>query len=425
RDVAIPVQSRICFIKFQERDTVGVAQHLTNTVFIDRALVVIPFSNGEMPDEKMAMDILNMNGLVPGLATDAKWPPHIDGIILRTIDPYLTENGLPDYPNLPATTESYKVNEIRRTVIFDNIPAIATTEEILAFAEQAGQVKYLRVGTELNGTKNCLVEYTEQSYIIGALKLRNTEFMGSTIKVNHSTVAIIKPQTKSNEAAQREIEEALRRVKEAQNSLLSSNMDPLAFLEAATKDKFSPSRSRSRSRSRHSRSRSKRSRSRRSRSRRSRSRSRRKNQEDTDLAVERGQNQRQGNQDQDLGQEGNRGRNLALESPRSKSKTRSSRKEKEREKEKERSSKDKKERKEKESRSELKNETREEEKKESVEEEEKEIKEEEEEKKNGVEEEEEEEKEIEKPKEKEKEKKEKKEKIHIQEFHVSLVLTDN
>ncbi|RXG69958.1 hypothetical protein Avbf_08931 [Armadillidium vulgare] len=276
RDVAIPVQSRICFIKFLERDTVGVAQHLTNTVFIDRALVVIPYSNGEMPDEKIAMDILNMNGLVPGLATDAKWPPHIDGIILRTIDPYLTENGLPDYPNLPATTESYKVNEIRRTVIFDNIPAIATTEEILAFAEQAGQVKYLRVGTELNGTKNCLVEYTEQSYIIGALKLRNTEFMGSPIKVNHSTVAIIKPQTKSNEAAQREIEEALRRVKEAQNSLLSSNMDPLAFLEAATKDKFSPSRSRSRSRSRHSRSRSKRSRSRRSRSRRSRSRSRRK-----------------------------------------------------------------------------------------------------------------------------------------------------
>lgn len=42
---------------------------------------------------------------------------------MRTIDPYLTDNGLPEYPNLPATTESYKVNEIRRTVVFDNIDA--------------------------------------------------------------------------------------------------------------------------------------------------------------------------------------------------------------------------------------------------------------------------------------------------------------
>lgn len=63
-------------------------------------------------------------------------------------------------------------------------------------------------------------------------------------RVSHSTVAIIKPQTKSNEAAQREIEEAMRRVKETQNSFFSTNMDPLAFLEAATKDKFSHSRSR-------------------------------------------------------------------------------------------------------------------------------------------------------------------------------------
>ena len=47
--------------------------------------------------------------------------PKVDGIILRTIDPQLTEKMLPEYPNLPATTESYKVNEIRRTLVFDNI----------------------------------------------------------------------------------------------------------------------------------------------------------------------------------------------------------------------------------------------------------------------------------------------------------------
>lgn len=45
----------------------------------------------------------------------------IDGIILRTKDPALDERGLPEYPNLPATTESFKVNEIRRTLVFDNL----------------------------------------------------------------------------------------------------------------------------------------------------------------------------------------------------------------------------------------------------------------------------------------------------------------
>ncbi|XP_008947230.1 PREDICTED: serine/arginine-rich splicing factor 11-like, partial [Merops nubicus] len=34
--------SKVCYIKFREASSVGVAQHLTNTVFIDRALIVVP-----------------------------------------------------------------------------------------------------------------------------------------------------------------------------------------------------------------------------------------------------------------------------------------------------------------------------------------------------------------------------------------------
>lgn len=41
--------------------------------------------------------------------------------MLRTIDPHLAENDLPDYPPLPATTESHKINDIRRTVVYDNL----------------------------------------------------------------------------------------------------------------------------------------------------------------------------------------------------------------------------------------------------------------------------------------------------------------
>lgn len=53
-------------------------------------------------------------------------------------------------------------------------------------------------------------------------------------KVHHATQAISKPQTKSNEAAQREIEEAMCRVKEAQN-LISAAIDPVIGL--LSKDK--------------------------------------------------------------------------------------------------------------------------------------------------------------------------------------------
>ena len=74
RDVAIPVQSRICFIKFTDRDTVGVAQHLTNVVFIDRALLVIPYQPGELPDETKAIELLNSTAIFPELKQEVPWP---------------------------------------------------------------------------------------------------------------------------------------------------------------------------------------------------------------------------------------------------------------------------------------------------------------------------------------------------------------
>uniref|UniRef100_A0A8D3CH70 RRM domain-containing protein n=1 Tax=Scophthalmus maximus TaxID=52904 RepID=A0A8D3CH70_SCOMX len=43
-DSQMPVTSRVCFVKFQEPESVGVSQHLTNTVFVDRALIVVPFA---------------------------------------------------------------------------------------------------------------------------------------------------------------------------------------------------------------------------------------------------------------------------------------------------------------------------------------------------------------------------------------------
>uniref|UniRef100_A0A4W4GWX8 RRM domain-containing protein n=1 Tax=Electrophorus electricus TaxID=8005 RepID=A0A4W4GWX8_ELEEL len=43
-DSTMPVTSRVCFVRFKEQESVGVSQHLTNTVFVDRALIVVPYA---------------------------------------------------------------------------------------------------------------------------------------------------------------------------------------------------------------------------------------------------------------------------------------------------------------------------------------------------------------------------------------------
>lgn len=66
RDVSCPVVSRICYIKFVDHSSVATAQHMSNTVFIDRAVVVLPVPGGQIPDEFKAIEMLNNGTLVPG-----------------------------------------------------------------------------------------------------------------------------------------------------------------------------------------------------------------------------------------------------------------------------------------------------------------------------------------------------------------------
>lgn len=76
RDVSCPVQSRICYVKYAESSCVPVAQHLTNTVFIDRALIVIPVL--AIPEEYRALEMSKNGTIVPGLQKpDSKLPPEV------------------------------------------------------------------------------------------------------------------------------------------------------------------------------------------------------------------------------------------------------------------------------------------------------------------------------------------------------------
>nr|CAH7759203.1 unnamed protein product [Callosobruchus chinensis] len=214
---------------------------MTNTVFIDRALIVIPVSNGDIPDEYYALEMTKNGTIVPGLSMgEPKLPSHVQNITygigtidqcILTKDPKLEKEELPPYPPLPITYDGAKIEETRRTVLLLNVDSSTNTEEIIDFCSKAGEVKYLRpCKKESDETTHMLVEYT----------------------------------AKSNEAAQKEIEEAMSRFKEAQN-MINASIEPVIGM--LTKDKRTSRRSRSRSRGRRRRSRSRSRSRRRSRSR--------------------------------------------------------------------------------------------------------------------------------------------------------------
>ncbi|XP_035276328.1 serine/arginine-rich splicing factor 11-like [Anguilla rostrata] len=214
-DSPLPVTSRVCFVKFLESDSVGVSQHLTNTVFVDRALIVVPFAEGVIPDEAKALSLLAPANAVAGLLPG--------GGLLPTPNPLASMGGMPlaalGGPNLD--------------------PALAALG---------------MPGSNMN------------SQSLAADQL--LKFMTSVDpKLNHVTSGLnLNPGLKAD-ASNKEIEEAMKRVREAQ-SLISAAIEP--GNKKDSKRKRSRSRSRSRSRRRRSRSRSRHRRS------RSRSRSRRR-----------------------------------------------------------------------------------------------------------------------------------------------------
>lgn len=214
----------------------------------------------------------------------------IEGIppnhVITTMDPKLETNGLPSYPHLPGHLDSRRIEEIRRTLVIANLDVSVSAEQLLEFfGNNNVEIKYLRMCSRDSDTEHyALVELSEQATVIAALLLNGKLLAECPIKIYHSTQAIAKPEAKSNEAAQKEIEEAMSRVKEAHN-LISAAIDPMIGMLSKDKRSRSGSRSRKsrsrsrgrkRSRSRHRRSRSRHRRRSRSRSKRSRSKERRR-----------------------------------------------------------------------------------------------------------------------------------------------------
>ena len=102
---------------FQENGVMPTSLHMTNTVFIDRAIIVQPFMTNEIPDELSGLEFANSS--MPR-AGDSKLPSHVQNTtesgMIVTIDESLADQGLPLFPPLPGETDEKTVEEIRRTV---------------------------------------------------------------------------------------------------------------------------------------------------------------------------------------------------------------------------------------------------------------------------------------------------------------------
>ena len=95
--------SKVCYVKFYDSSDVNVSLHLTNTVFIDRALIIAPLPDGRIPDETTALTIISA-------------------------------------PGFTGLTHPSKADELARTVYIGNVNGTATPDAIMEFISQAGEV---------------------------------------------------------------------------------------------------------------------------------------------------------------------------------------------------------------------------------------------------------------------------------------------
>lgn len=252
------VSNKVCFVKFANKADVIVALHLSNTVFIDRAVQVTEWRD-DWPDESEAIIYCTPQDAVKNMNLGAG------------IDPTATALTLFNNPRLMTTVNATAADEFRRQICVGNIHDIVNQEQIKQYFESyAGLVNRVEFHELRSGKKTTMdkddvghqVRYTtivfEDASSLGpALQLDGQMFAGIPITVQHTKYSDIK-----HDAAPKAM----------------SKLDR----EFGSKKKSSRSRSRSHSkRHRRSRSKSPRSKSHKSRSDRKSDRSKKRSRSPT------------------------------------------------------------------------------------------------------------------------------------------------
>lgn len=252
-DESQQVAVKLCYIKYETSEQCCIAQHLTNTVFIDKALIVVPIKREDIPEEYECAQLLKSINSFAGMPINIPLPPNFDEE---------KNNGIPKLPSPPIITSSVdamEIDEIRRTIFVRNIEQLITSEQLMAFFSGAGEIKYLRLVNK-DGQKYAFVEFSAVESVSTAMQYNGVIFGGKSLDVDYAKNPIVKPESEQIASGRTPV----RKMRDV------DVRNPLFDLRRTTSR--SPSRKRSRSRDRRS---SRRSRSRsRSRKRRSRSRSR-------------------------------------------------------------------------------------------------------------------------------------------------------
>lgn len=193
---------QVCFVEFAKHSSVSTALHLTNTIFIDRAIFVLPYDKSSIPPDKETAEelgfgqseyVTNFNPEVSTQVTTGSGGAQV----LTTLDSRLTAASLQQYPQLPINTDPTRIEEIRRTLYIGNLDSSQNPEQVLKFFNDIGEVKYIRVaGDENQPTRFAFVEFTHQSSVANALLHNGFVFGSRALKINHSNNPIVKPQHK-------------------------------------------------------------------------------------------------------------------------------------------------------------------------------------------------------------------------------------
>ncbi|NXO48665.1 SREK1 protein, partial [Aramus guarauna] len=166
------------------------------------------------------------------------------------LDPNITALGEIPQPPIMGNVDPSKIDEIRRTVYVGNLNSQTTTaDQLLEFFKQVGEVKFVRMaGDETQPTRFAFVEFADQNSVPRALAFNGVMFGDRPLKINHSNNAIVKPPEMTPQAAAKELEEVMKRVREAQ-SFISAAIEPESGKSSERKGGRSRSHSRSESRS--------------------------------------------------------------------------------------------------------------------------------------------------------------------------------
>ncbi|XP_074546284.1 splicing regulatory glutamine/lysine-rich protein 1 isoform X2 [Halichoeres trimaculatus] len=216
-------------------------------------------SPGKIPEEAKALSLLAPAAPVPSLIPGGGLLPiptpnplqNLNLPVVNRISASLepTSSSL-SQPPLMGNVDPSKIDEIRRTVYVGNLNSQTTTaEQLLEFFKQVGDVKFVRMaGDETQPTRFAFVEFVEQESVARALTFNGVMFGDRPLKVNHSNNAIVKPPELTPQAAAKELESVMKKVREAQSTIAAA-IDPADIKKRSSSRSRRTRRSRSKSRS--------------------------------------------------------------------------------------------------------------------------------------------------------------------------------